>query len=68
MTFDAPGQEFETWVPSDHKENPKFIDTIKDADYRQWARDLNILWLQLGRKMKDEVKVSNIFIVRIYLI
>ncbi|KAJ6647157.1 Trehalase, partial [Pseudolycoriella hygida] len=55
-TFDPPGSEFENWIPSDHKENPKFLDSIKDADYRQWARDLNDLWLQLGRKMKDEVK------------
>ncbi|XP_037033248.1 trehalase-like isoform X4 [Bradysia coprophila] len=55
-TFDEPGSEFETWVPSDHKENPAFLTNITDADYRQWASDLNTLWLQLGRKMKDEVK------------
>lgn len=56
-TFDPPGSEFENWIPSDHKENPRCIETIKDADYRQWARDLNNLWLQLGRKIKDDVRV-----------
>lgn len=55
-TFDPPGSEFENWIPSDYKENPKFIDNITDADYAEWARDLNDLWPQLGRKIKDEVR------------
>lgn len=58
FTFDPPGSEFEDWIPDDHKENPMFIANIKDAEYRQWARELNNLWLLLGRKMKNEVKVS----------
>jgi alpha,alpha-trehalase len=57
--FDPPGSEFEKWIPSDFKKNPKILDLIKDKDYRQFASDLNEIWLQLGRKMKKEVAENN---------
>lgn len=56
--FDPPGSEFVKYVPDDYVENPRVLDLIKDPDYRQWAKDLNDLWLLLGRKMTDDVAVS----------
>lgn len=56
--FDKPGSEFEDWEPTDWKENPKFLDNIKDESYKQWASDLNQLWHLLGRKMTTDVEVS----------
>ncbi|XP_032524853.2 trehalase isoform X1 [Danaus plexippus] len=54
--FDPAGSEFEEWRPTDWKDNPAFLSRIKDPRFHQWASDLNALWLQLGRKMKDDVK------------
>ncbi|XP_045488241.1 trehalase isoform X1 [Pieris rapae] len=54
--FDPEGSEFEEWKPTDWKDNPAFLEKIKDPLLHQWASDLNKLWLELGRKMKDEVK------------
>ncbi|CAH4036687.1 trehalase-like isoform X2 [Pieris brassicae] len=54
--FDPEGSEFEEWKPTDWKNNPAFLEKIKDPLLHQWASDLNKLWLELGRKMKDEVK------------
>lgn len=47
------------WIPDDWKESPSFLESIKDPDYRQWASDLNAFWKQLGRRMTDDVAVSN---------
>lgn len=55
--FDDVNTEFVDWIPDDYVETPKVLDIIKDPDYRQWAKDLNDLWLVLGRKMTDSVKV-----------
>ncbi|KAJ2940978.1 hypothetical protein O0L34_g13104 [Tuta absoluta] len=54
--FDPAGSEFEEWRPDDWKENPAFLRRIKDPLLHQWASDLNQLWLELGRKMKEEVR------------
>lgn len=54
--FEAPGKEFEEWVPDDWKPEPKFLDDIKDIALREWASDLHHLWLKLGRKMTKDVK------------
>ncbi|XP_049881795.1 trehalase-like isoform X2 [Pectinophora gossypiella] len=54
--FEPEGSEFEDWRPTDWKDNPAFLQRVKDPLLHQWASDLNRLWLQLGRKMKDEVK------------
>ena len=55
--FDPNGSEFEEWIPDDYKQSPAFLSKITDPDYRLWAKDLNDLWLKLGRKMTDHVKV-----------
>jgi alpha,alpha-trehalase len=56
--FDPVGSEFEPWKPDDWKENPRFMERIEDTNLKQWAKDLNQIWLQLGRKMKPDVKVG----------
>ncbi|XP_054760033.2 trehalase-like [Lytechinus pictus] len=53
--FDGPNIEFEDWEPSDWTENPGFIEGIKDADLKEWAKDLNELWKDLGRQIKQDV-------------
>lgn len=55
-TFDKEGSEFEEWVPDDWKENPKYLNDIKDPEFRKWGAQLNNLWKLLGRKIKDDVK------------
>ncbi|XP_047037421.1 trehalase-like isoform X2 [Helicoverpa zea] len=56
QNFDPEGSEFEDWRPTDWKDNPAFLQNIKDPLLHQWAAELNRLWLQLGRKMKPHVK------------
>lgn len=56
--FEPVGSEFVKYVPEDYVENPRVLETIRDPDYRQWAKDLNDLWLVLGRKMTENVAVS----------
>ncbi|PSN49112.1 Trehalase [Blattella germanica] len=54
--FEPAGSEFEDWDPSDWKDQPKFLRSIIDPNFRKWAKDLHDLWKFLGRKMKDDVK------------
>ncbi|XP_077288553.1 trehalase-like isoform X2 [Arctopsyche grandis] len=54
--FDPEGSEFEDWVPSDWRQKPAFLNRIHDPALRQWASDLHRLWLQLGRKMRSQVR------------
>lgn len=56
--FEKPGAEFTDWVPQDWHPTPKFLEKIKDADYKQWATDLHDFWKKLGRQMIDDVGVS----------
>lgn len=55
-TFDPAGNEFEDWDPSDWIKHPKFVDHIQDMNLRDWALSLNLIWKELGRKMKTEVE------------
>nr|CAH7759373.1 unnamed protein product [Callosobruchus chinensis] len=56
--FEEAGMEFEEWDPKDWTPDPKFVDDIQDAEFKQWGKKLNEIWKILGRKMKDEVKES----------
>ncbi|XP_023702103.1 trehalase [Cryptotermes secundus] len=49
------GNELQPWVPGDWVENPAILQKIADPDLREWARDLNVLWKNLSRKMSDDV-------------
>ncbi|XP_055386870.1 trehalase isoform X2 [Condylostylus longicornis] len=53
--FAEPGAEFENWDPVDWTERPRFLDSVRDPDLRQWGSDLNGLWKILGRKMIPDV-------------
>jgi alpha,alpha-trehalase len=55
--FDGVGSELIQWYPTDFNQYPKVLDKIKDKKYKQFALDLNNIWLELCRKMKNEVKV-----------
>lgn len=57
--FEAPGSEFEKWTPADHTKTPSILGRIADKQYKEWAANLNDVWLQLGRKMTKDVKVSH---------
>ena len=54
--FEHPESEFEDWDPKDWVNNPKFLENIRDPQYRQWTSELNSFWKKLGRKISDEVK------------
>lgn len=56
--FEPRGSEFHPWTPNDWKENPKYINNIKDPAFKRFAFELNDLWKVLGRKMRDEITVS----------
>ncbi|KRG04852.1 trehalase isoform X1 [Drosophila mojavensis] len=53
--FGAKGTELEVWTPTDWVEHPAFLDLVNDPDLKQWGVDLNNIWKELGRKMKDDV-------------
>lgn len=57
--FEPTGSELIEWSPSDFKTQPKVLNRIRDKNYKKFASDLNYLWIDLSRKMKDEVKVRN---------
>ncbi|XP_053307913.1 trehalase [Spea bombifrons] len=57
-SFTDPGEEFEPWTPTDWHENPDLLSHIKDSELRKWASELHLLWKSLGRKIKEDVKVS----------
>ncbi|XP_055386772.1 trehalase-like [Condylostylus longicornis] len=56
QNFNEKGFELEVWIPTDWKENPKFLESVKNDALRQWGKELNDIWKILGRKMKPEVE------------
>ncbi|XP_062558663.1 trehalase isoform X4 [Armigeres subalbatus] len=56
--FEKPGAEFEEWIPDDWIENPRFLQNIKDLDLRGFAKKLNAVWHELGRKMIADVAIN----------
>ncbi|CAG9816903.1 unnamed protein product [Phaedon cochleariae] len=56
VNFEPEGMEFEDWDPQDWIPHPKFVDGIKDPEFKEWGLSLNNIWKNLGRKMKPEVK------------
>ncbi|KAJ8315955.1 hypothetical protein KUTeg_005969 [Tegillarca granosa] len=57
--FDGPGKEFETWQPSDYVRNPSFLKKIKNQNLQDFGWDMCSLWKELGRKIKDDVRLHN---------
>lgn len=54
-TFEPRGTEFVQWIPDDFNKHPAVLDKIKDKDFREFAEELNGIWLELGRQMKKDV-------------
>lgn len=59
--FEKRGTEFDDWMPTDWTESPKYLSNVKDDNFREFGMELNKLWKILGRKMKDEVAVREVF-------
>ncbi|PIK34518.1 hypothetical protein BSL78_28656, partial [Apostichopus japonicus] len=57
--FEGPNLEFETYEPTDWKENPLFLEKISDGTYKTWAKELHELWFTLGRKIKEDVNTNS---------
>lgn len=55
-TFEPRGTEFEDWTPNDYTKEPAILNKIVDKEFKKFAQDLNDVWLDLGRKMKKDVK------------
>lgn len=66
-TFEPPGYEFEDWDPADWTENPKFLQNIEDDELRKFGSALNQIWKQLGRKMRDDVRINESLYSIIYV-
>ncbi|KAJ0176989.1 hypothetical protein K1T71_006998 [Dendrolimus kikuchii] len=47
--------ELEAWTPSDHSDNPKFLNSITDDNLKQFGKDINAIWPTLARKVKPIV-------------
>jgi len=54
-TFEV-GDELQPWAPGDWKKKPVFLRKIVDHSLKKWAKDLNLLWKNLSRKMADDVR------------
>ncbi|XP_056229864.1 trehalase [Seriola aureovittata] len=54
--FEKPGTEFESWMPPDWHDKPKFLGGIADQNLRDWAEKIHHLWKSLGRKIHVGVK------------
>jgi alpha,alpha-trehalase len=53
--FYSVGSDLEDWTPTDYVENPAFLQTVTNTSYRQWASDINGLWLLLGKQTAASV-------------
>lgn len=54
--FEPRGSEFEPWTPDDYTRTPAIFEKIVDKEFKQFAMDLNDVWLLLGRQMKKDVR------------
>jgi neutral trehalase len=54
------GSDLEEYIPQDWCQDPAFISGLPSvpSHYTKWARDLNALWLVLGRQVSADVLVS----------
>jgi len=55
--FDEVGSDLITTTPDDYNKNPEFLNNINNKKYKKWAKDLNDLWLVLGRRVSDDVYI-----------
>ncbi|XP_060876009.1 trehalase-like [Metopolophium dirhodum] len=55
--FVKEDSEFEKWIPTDWIREPKVLNSIKDEKLKNWTIEINAIWLNLGRKIKDDVRL-----------
>jgi len=56
--FVKEDSEFEKWIPTDWIREPEILNSIKDENLKNWTIEINALWLNLGRKIKDDVLIN----------
>eukprot|EP00928_Gymnodinium_smaydae_P017829 TRINITY_DN16808_c0_g6_i2.p1 TRINITY_DN16808_c0_g6~~TRINITY_DN16808_c0_g6_i2.p1 ORF type:complete len:481 (-),score=81.56 TRINITY_DN16808_c0_g6_i2:84-1469(-) len=56
--FSDPGHEFEPWTPPDYQDRPPHVMSITNETLRQWALQLNELWVTLSRKQASSVAAA----------
>ncbi|XP_063236307.1 trehalase-like [Bacillus rossius redtenbacheri] len=56
--FDDVASEFEAWTLPDIKDDPGFLDGIRDAKLKAYAKNIHMMWAFLARKIKDDVKFN----------
>ena len=57
--FDKEGHELESFTPVDWIENPEFVETIKDENFKKLALKMNSIWKNLTRvitKSRSEIE------------
>ncbi|KAL7033047.1 hypothetical protein ACKWTF_007471 [Chironomus riparius] len=54
--FNPAGSELTPYIPEDFNEKPTFLEGITDKKFKKFASDLNRIWINLCRKIIDEVK------------
>nr|WPB08679.1 trehalase 1 [Cacopsylla chinensis] len=52
------GDELEVWSPPDFTSTPSIQNKVADPKYKQWTLSLNLIWKELGRKVKEDVKTN----------
>mgnify|MGYP001945337739 CR=1 FL=1 len=53
--FYAAGSDMVDYIPLDWQEEPSFLSTIQQPDFKIWAFELNGLWKNLVRKVSPAV-------------
>jgi alpha,alpha-trehalase len=48
--FDKEGTEVEEHQPNDRKENPRFLNQIKNEDLKKFGKEIHFIWKNLIRK------------------
>ncbi|EZA62647.1 hypothetical protein DMN91_007675 [Ooceraea biroi] len=54
----AEQDELENATLPDWTENPKILKSIGDPTYREWAKNLNLIWKELARRLNHDVVVD----------
>jgi alpha,alpha-trehalase len=54
--FYEAGSDLDSWVPTDLLESPSFLEKVSKK-YRDWASELNQLWLVLGRQVNESASL-----------
>lgn len=54
----AVQDELDNATLPDWKESPAILKSIKDLQFRQWAKNLNNFWKDLARKIKEDLIIN----------